>query len=40
MSNMYAEWMEDFDLSITLEEIEEYEKRKKARENNANNNSR
>ena len=31
---MYAEWMEDFDLSLTLEEIEEYEKRKKARTSN------
>ena len=26
---MWAEWMVDFDLSVTLEEIEEYEKRKK-----------
>jgi hypothetical protein len=28
-SNMWAEWMAEFDLSVTLEEIEEYEKRKK-----------
>ena len=26
---MYAEWMEDFDLTVTLEEIEEYEKKKR-----------
>ena len=26
---MWAEWMAEFDLSVTREEIEEYEKRKK-----------
>lgn len=26
---MWVEWMAEFDLSVTLEEIEEYEKRKK-----------
>lgn len=25
---MWAEWMNDFDLTVTKEEIEEYEKRK------------
>ena len=26
---MWGEWMAEFDVSVTLEEIEEYEKRKK-----------